>query len=121
MSQLTDELRILIEDVDSTTFTNTQLYRYLNRYRGYLDDVALGAENDDYLVWWCKYKYLDNRILDSALDTPIAEVDYTADDIIGMYTFTVAVDNVYIKANFYDLYMTAVSYTHLTLPTILLV
>ena len=106
MSQLIDELRILIED-PGTDFTDAQLYKYLNKYRGYLDDVALGAENDSYLVWWCKYKYLDNRILDSALDTPILEAAYTADDINGMYTFAVAVDAVYIKANFFDLYMTA--------------
>ena len=81
--------------------------KYLNKYRGYLDDVGLSAENDDYLVWWCKYKYLDNRILDSAIDTPIAEVDYTADDINGMYTFIVAQTAVYIRANFYDLYQAA--------------
>jgi len=107
MSQLLDELRILIEDVGSTDFTDAELKKYLNKYRGYLDEYGLTAENDDYLVWWCKYKYLDNRILDSAIDTPIPEVDYTADDVNGMYTFAVAVDNVYIKANFFDLYMTA--------------
>ena len=107
MSQLLDELRILIEDVGSTDFTDAELKKYLNRYRGYLDEYGLTAENDDYLVWWCKYKYLDNRILDSAINTPIAEADYTADDINGMYTFAVAVDFVYIRANFFDLYQTA--------------
>ena len=107
MSQLTDELRILIEDPDSADFTDAQLYKYLNRYRGYLDDVGLTAENDSYLIWWCKYKNLDNRVLDSATDTPIDEADYTPDDVNGMYTFTTEQDNVYIKANFFDLYMTA--------------
>jgi len=107
MSQLIDEVRILIEDESSVDFTDAQITKYLNKYREYLDDVALTAENDDYLVWLCDYRYLDNRILDSAEDTPIDEGDYTADDINGIYTFATKQTAVYIKANFYDLYKTA--------------
>lgn len=107
MSQLIDEVRILIEDEGSEDFTDAQITKYLNKYRGYLDEVSLTAENDDYLVWLSDYKYLENRILESAVDTPIDEGDYTADDINGIYTFTVAQTAVYIKANFYDLYKTA--------------
>jgi len=109
MSQLIDEVRILIEDEDSEDFTDTQITKYLNKYRDYLDDYPLAYENDDYLVWLCDYKYLDNVILDSAEDTPIDEGDYTADDINGIYTFTAEPTNlaVYIKANYYDLYKTA--------------
>jgi len=109
MSQLLTELRKLIEDEDSEDYTDDELKVYLNKYRGYLDDVSLTYENDDYLVWLCDYKYLDNVILDSAEDTPIDETDYTADNINGIYTFTEEPDPlaVYIKANYYDLYKTA--------------
>lgn len=109
MSQLLDELRVLIEDEESEDFTDTKLNMYLNKYRDTLDDYPLTAETDDYLVWICDYKYLDNRVLDSATDTPISEDDYTADDINGIYTFTAEPDPlaVYIKAQYYDLYKTA--------------
>jgi len=109
MSQLIDEVRILIEDEDedSEDFTDDEITKYLNKYRDYLDDVALAYENDDYLIWLCDYKYLDNVILDSAEDTPINEGDYTGDDINGIYTFTTAQTAVYIKANYYNLYKTA--------------
>lgn len=106
MSQLIDEVRMLIEDSDSADFTDAEINRYLNKYRGYLDELALVAENDDYLVWICKYKYLDNVILLSGTDTPVTD-SYSSDDINGIYTFTVAQTAVYIKANFYNLYKTA--------------
>jgi len=109
MSQLLTELRRLIEDPDSEDFTDDQLNVYLNKYRETLDDYPLTAETDDYLVWICEYKYLDNRVLDSATDTPISEDDYTPDDINGIYTFAAEPDPlaVYIKAQYYDLYKTA--------------
>jgi len=109
MSQLLDELRMLIEDSGSTDFTDTELNRYLNKYRGTLDDYSLTAETDDYLVWLCPYRYLDNVVLDSATDTPIDEGDYESDDINGIYTFDEEPDPlaVYIKANYYNLYKTA--------------
>ena len=116
MSQLLDELRVLIEDKipdggddTDTDFTDEKLTMYLNKYRNTLDDYPLTAETDDYLVWLCKYKYLDNRVLDSATDTPISEDDYTADDINGIYTFAAEPDPlaVYIKAQYYDLFRTA--------------
>lgn len=109
MDQILAELRILIEDENSEDYTDAELTKYLNRYRDYLDDVALTYENDDYLVWFSKYRYLGNRILDSAEDTPIDEADYTADDINGIYTFSAEPDPlaVYIKANYFNLYKTA--------------
>ena len=109
MSQLLTELRKLIEDEASEDYTDAELTVCLNKYRGYLDDVALTAENDDYLVWLCDYRYLDNVILDSTADTPISEDDYTADDINGIYTFDAEPDPlaVYIKANYYNMYKTA--------------
>jgi len=106
MSQLIDEVRILIEDESSEDFTDEQITRYLNKYRGTLDDYPLSAETDDYLVWICIYKYLDNVVLDSATDTPVTD-SYTSDDINGIYTFTTAQTAVYIKAQYYDLYKTA--------------
>jgi len=105
MSQLLDELRILIEDEDSEDFTDTELTKYLNKYRGTLDDYSLTAETADCLVWLCPYRYLDNVILDSAEDTPVTG-SYVSDDINGIYTFTVAQSAVYIKAQYYDLYKT---------------
>ena len=107
MEQILAELRMLIEDESEVDFTDEELTKYLNKYREYLDDVSLTAENDDYLVWLCKYRYLGNRILDSAEDTPIDEDDYEADDINGIYIFTEEQDAVYIKANYFDLYKTA--------------
>jgi len=107
MSQLLTELRKLIEDESSEDYTDTELAVYLNKYRNTLDDYGLSAETDDYLVWLCPYKYLDNVVLDSATDTPIDSGDYTADDINGIYTFTVAQSAIYIKAQYYDLYKTA--------------
>jgi len=38
MSQLLDELRILIEDPNSADFTDAKLQRYLDKYRIRLDD-----------------------------------------------------------------------------------
>lgn len=107
MSQLLDELRILIEDESEEDFTNNQLTKYLNKYRGTLDDYMLDAETTDYLVWICDYKYLSGVTLDSALDTPIDSEDYSSDEINGIFTFTEAQDAVYIKAQYYDLYRTA--------------
>ena len=109
MSQLLTELRKLIEDESSEDYTDAELNVYLNKYRDTLDDYPLTAETDDYLVWLCDYKYLDNVVLDSATDTPIDSGDYTADDINGIYTFTAEPDPlaVYIKAQYYDLYKTA--------------
>jgi len=106
MSQLLDELRKLIEDEDEVDYEDEELIRYLNKYRETLDDYTLSAETDDYLVWLCEYKYLDNVILDSAEDTPVTDI-YTSDDINGIYTFTVEQSAVYIKAQYYDLYKTA--------------
>lgn len=107
MDQILAELRILIEDEDSEDYTDTELTKYLNKYRGYLDDEALTYENDDYLVWYSEYRYLGNRILDSAEDTPIDEGDYEADDINGIYIFIIAQSAVYIKTNYFNLYKTA--------------
>jgi len=107
LEQILAELRMLIEDEDEDDFTDDELTKYLNKYRGYLDDVSLTAENDDYLVWLCDYRYLGNRILDSAEDTEIDEDDYEADDINGIYTFESEQSAVYIKANYFDLYKTA--------------
>ena len=106
MSQLLTELRKLIEDEASEDYTDAELNVYLNKYRNTLDDYSLTAETDDYLVWLCPYRYLDNVILDSAEDTPVTD-SYESDDINGIYTFTVAQSAVYIKANYYDLYKTA--------------
>jgi len=111
MSQLLTELRRLIEDPNSEDFTDDQLNVYLNKYRNTLDDYPLTAETDDYLVWICEYKYLDNRVLDDGT-TDFTEIsgeegDYTADDINGIYTFTAEQDAVYINAQYYDLYKTA--------------
>ena len=106
MSQLTDELRKLIEDESSEDYTDAELNVYLNKYRDTLDDYPLTAETDDYLVWICNYKYLNNVILDSSTDTPITD-DYESDDINGIYTFTVTQSAVYIKAQYYDLFLTA--------------
>jgi len=106
MSQLLDELRILIEDESEEDFEDEKLNIYLNKYRNTLDDYPLTAETDDYLVWKCPYKYLDNVILDSSNDTPVTD-SYTSDDINGIYTFTEEQSAVYIKAQYYDLYKTA--------------
>jgi len=109
MEQILAELRILIEDENSEDYTDAELTKYLNKYRSYLDDKALTYENDDYLVWYSEYRYLGNRVLDSAEGTPISEDDYTADDINGIYIFDAKPDPlaVYIKANYYNLYKTA--------------
>ena len=106
MSQLLTELRKLIEDESSEDYTDAELNVYLNKYRDTLDDYPLTAETDDYLVWICNYKYLNNVILDSSTDTPITD-DYESDDINGIYTFTVTQSAVYIKAQYYDLFLTA--------------
>jgi len=106
MSQLLDELRMLIEDESEEDFTDTQLGRYLNKYRKRLNDYPLYAETDEYLVWRCEYKYLDSVVLDSSNDTPVTD-SYTSDDLNGIYTFTTAQTTLYIKAYYYDLYKTA--------------
>jgi len=106
MSQLLDELRKLIEDEDSEDYSDTQLKVYLNKYRNTLDDYLLEAETDDYLVWISEFKYLSDVILDSATDTPVTD-DYESDDINGIFTFIIAQSAVYIKAQYYDLFLTA--------------
>ena len=109
MSQLTDRLRILIEDEASNDFTDSQLTVYLNKYRGYIDGLALGAESDDYLVWFSPYKNLDNRSLRTGADsdTEVDEANYTADDLNGIFTFTESKAAIYLYANFYNLEETA--------------
>jgi len=106
MSQLLDELRILIEDPNSEDFTDAKLQRYLDKYRIRLDDYPLTAETDERLVWRCNYQYLDSVTLDSASDTPVTD-SYSSDDLNGIYTFTTEQTAVYIKAYAYDLYRSA--------------
>jgi len=106
MSQLLDELRMLIEDESEEDFTDTQLGRYLNKYRKRLDDYPLTVETDEYLIWRCDYRYLDSVVLDSTTDTPVTD-SYTSDDLNGIYTFETAQTTLYIKAYYYDLYKTA--------------
>lgn len=109
MSQLLDELRILIEDTGSEDFTDTQCQTYLNKYRGYVEGYGLSAESTDYLVWISPFKYLNNRSLRSGADssTEIDESNYTADDLNGIFTFTEAQAAVYLYANYYNLYQSA--------------
>ena len=109
MSQLLDQLRILIEDESAEDFTDAQCQMYLNKYRGYTEGYSLSAESTDYLVWISPYKYLDNRSLRSGSDssTVISEDDYTADDINGIFTFTKEQSAVYLYANYFNLYQTA--------------
>jgi len=109
MSQLTNQLRILIEDESSDDFTDAQLVVYLNKYRGYIDGLSLTAESDDYLVWYSPYKNLDNRSLRTGADssTEVSTDDYTADDLNGIFTFTTAQAAIYLYANFYNLQETA--------------
>ena len=107
MSQLLDQLRILIEDPDSADFTDDQLNVYLNKYRGYIEGLALQAESTDYLVWYSPYKNLDNRSLRSDSSTVILEATYDYDDLNGIFTFTDAQTSVYLYANFYNLEETA--------------
>ena len=107
MSQLTEELRILIEDEGSIydiDFTDDELTKYLNKYRGYLEDYPLSPEN--YYTWISPFKYLDNRSLSDGT-AEISEDEYTADDINGIYQFAEEQSAVYITANYYDLYKTA--------------
>lgn len=107
MSQLTDRLRILIEDTGADDFTDAQLTVYLNKYRGYIEGLGLSAESTDYLVWYSPYKNLDNRSLRSDATTVISTDDYTADDLNGIFTFTTAQAAIYLYANFYNLEETA--------------
>ncbi len=105
MSQLTEELRILIEDEGlEADFTDDELTKYLNKYRGYLEDYPLSPEN--YYTWISPFKYLDNRKLSDEV-AEINEGEYIADDVNGIYEFYEEQSAVYITANYYDLYKTA--------------
>lgn len=104
MSQLINELRILVEDEAEEDFTDDELTKYLNKYRGYIGDYPLNPE--DYYTWIAPFKYLDNRKLSDGV-AEINEDEYTADDINGIYEFSEEQSDVYITANYYDLYKTA--------------
>ena len=120
MSQLTDFLRRLIDDVAAADFTDAALQVRLNKHRSYLNEAIINTENVDTelvyisaIVGWDgistkRILYMDNVELESAPGTaiPVGEIT-TKDEINGVFTFTTAQDNVYLSANYYDVYETA--------------
>jgi len=120
MSQLTDYLRRLIDDVGASDFTDVALQVRLNKHRSFINERIIDTENaDDELVYISaiignddvttkRILYMDNVVLESAPGTAIPGAEISVqDDINGVFTFTVAQDNVYLSANFYDVYETA--------------
>ena len=120
MSQLTDYLRKLIDDVGSTDFTDDELQVRLNKHRSFINEVGIPTENvDDELTYISevigndgvtvkRIHYMDNVELESASETAIPPGEITSqDDINGVFVFNVAQDNVYLSCNFYDVYQTA--------------
>ena len=120
MSQLTDYLRRLIDDVGATDFTDAALQVRLNKHRSFINETIISTENvDDELTYIAaivgndgvttKYiLYMDNVVLESAPGTAIAPAEISVqDDINGVFVFTVAQDNVYLSCNFYEVFDTA--------------
>ena len=120
MSQLTDFLRRLINDVGSTDFTDAALQVRLNKHRSHLNEAIIPVENVDTelvyiaaIVGWDgvtpkRIHYMDNVELESAPGTAIPGAQISIqDDINGVFTFTTAQDNVYLTCNFYDVFDTA--------------
>lgn len=120
MSQLTDYLRRLIDDVGATDFTDAALQVRLNKHRNYINETIINTENEDTeLVYISAVEgwdgvttrhilYMDNVELESAPGTAIPAGEISVqDDINGVFTFNTAQDDVYLSANYYDVYQTA--------------
>ncbi len=120
MSQLTDFLRRLINDVGESDFTDGELQVRLNKHRSFLDEQIIPSEDDDdSLIFLAeiigndgvtikRVHYMDNVVLESTPGTVIDPGEITSkDEINGVFVFSEAQDNVYLSANFYDVYDTA--------------
>ncbi len=120
MSQLTDYLRRLIDDVGATDFTDAALQVRLNKHRSFLDERIIPSEDeDDSLIFISavigndgvttkRILYMDSVVLESSPGTVIPPGEISVqDDINGVFTFSVAQDNVYLSANFYEVFDTA--------------
>ena len=120
MSQLTDYLRRLIDDVAEADFTDSALQVRLNKHRNFINERVIPTENDDseliYIsavegwddVTTKRILYMDDVELESAPGTAIPAGEIVSqDDINGVFVFNVEQDNVYLSANFYDVYQTA--------------
>ena len=121
MSQLTDFLRRLIDDVGAPQdFTDVALQVRLNKHRSLINETIIPPENvDTELVYIAavvgrddvstkRILYMDNVVLESEPGTAIPGAQISVqDDINGVFTFTIAQENVYLSANFYDVYQTA--------------
>ncbi len=120
MSQLTDYLRRLINDVASADFTDGELQVRLNKYRNFLNETIIPPENQDTELEYIsaiigndgvsqnRLFFLDNVILESEPGTAIPGGEITSkDEIYGVFVFNVAQDNVYLSCNYYDVYETA--------------
>lgn len=120
MSQLTDYLRRLIDDVGATDYTGAELQVRLNKHRSFLNERIIPPENEDTdlvfiseVIGWddasrLRLLYMDNVELESAPDTaiPVGEI-VSKDEINGIFVFNTAQDNVYLSCNFYDVYEVA--------------
>ncbi len=120
MSQLTDYLRRLINDVASADFTDGELQVRLNKYRNFLNETIIPPENQDTELEYIsaiigndgvsqnRLFFLDNVILESEPGTAIPDGEITSkDEVYGVFIFNVAQDNVYLSCNYYDVYETA--------------
>lgn len=120
MSQLTDYLRRLINDVAVVDFTNDELQVRLNRHRNFLNETIIPTENlDTDLIYISaligndgvtvnRLFFLDNVELESEPGTaiPIGEI-VSQDEIYGVFVFNAEQEDVYLSANYYDVYETA--------------
>ena len=120
MSQLTDFLRRLINDAGATDFTDDELQVRLNKHRSFINETIINTENeDDKLVYiaaiigWDgvsikRIHYMNNVVLESAPGTAIPGGEITSqDEINGVFFFNTEQDNVYLSANYYDVFDTA--------------
>ena len=107
MNNLITEVRKLIDDESQPyDYDDITITRYLNRGRGYIEDKALLAIDDDELIYELGYVNIAGLILRDNLDNVIPASDYTLDYINGVVTFTTEPVDINATFTYHDLYNT---------------
>jgi hypothetical protein len=101
--------REYLEGATTTEISDDVIERMLNKYRGYIHDKQIIAEDYYYdnvsRVYKIGYMYLMNVVLDDKNDDVIASTNYTVDVFNGIVNFNAGYtipDTVYATFNYYN-------------------
>jgi hypothetical protein len=107
MDNLISEVRKLIDDTTAPyDFDDTTIERYLNKDRGYVEDMALTSIDTTELVYELGFKNIADLVLKDNSGSTISAADYDFDYINGIITFSIAPDSINATFTYHDLYNT---------------